>query len=108
MKRYRLFSFLLLVVVTSVRSEPQKPDSQNVGLSPLHTAAAKGDVEEIKLLLSEGVDVNCKDNDGYTPLFYAVWRKNVEMAKLLLRGEAKVNLSDRVKGTPQSNHQCGS
>ena len=100
MKRYRLFSFLLLVVVTSVRSEPQTPDSQNAGLSPLHTAAAKGDAEEIKLLLSEGVDVNCKDNDDYTPLFYAVWRKNIEMAKLLLTGGAKVNLSDRVKGTP--------
>ena len=91
---------LLLVAITPVRSEPQKADSQQAELSPLHTAAAKGNAEQAKLLLSEGADVNCKDNGGYTPLFYAVWKKDLEMAKLLLAGGAKVNLSDHVKGTP--------
>ena len=100
MKRYILFSLLLVVVVTPVKSEPQKPDNPNVELSPLHTGVAIGETKKIKLLLSKGVDVNCRDNDGYTPLFYAVWKKNVEMAKLLLACGAKVNLADRVKGTP--------
>lgn len=38
------------------------------GETSLHRAAGKGDVEEVKRLLSAGADVKAKDEDGRTAL----------------------------------------
>ena len=38
------------------------------GETPLHLAAGKGDVEEVKRLLNAGADVKARDEDGRTAL----------------------------------------
>jgi len=38
---------------------------------PIHDAALKGDINKVKYLVSEGSDVNAKDENELTPLHYA-------------------------------------
>ena len=50
----------------------------NLGLSPLHTAALSGDVEKIRSLLSSGVNIESKDRFQGTPLHPAAKGGHVE------------------------------
>jgi len=50
----------------------------------IHLAAARGDVDRIKTLLSEGVDVDVRDKDGVTPLMLAALFGKSDSAELLL------------------------
>ena len=39
-------------------------------ITPLHSAAGLGDVDEVRELLEQGkYSVNCTDSDGWTPLY---------------------------------------
>jgi len=58
---------------------------------PLHRAAADGDIEQVKLLLSKGADVNEKDPGGKTALHCASEKGHAEVAKLLISQGAYVN-----------------
>lgn len=61
------------------------------GCSPLLNAAAKGDVNKIKLLLDQGADVNDEAYFGYTPLMQASSKGHIEAVKMLLDKGANVN-----------------
>ena len=52
-----------------------------------------GNEEEVRNLLSFGVNPNCQEADGYkeTPLYYAVSWGHKEVAKLLLDAGANLN-----------------
>jgi len=58
----------------------------------LHHAAANGEIERVKLLISEGADVNVKNNEGLTPLHYAAREGHKEIVELLLAHGADVNI----------------
>ena len=58
---------------------------------PLHSAAARGDVESARRLLSEGADVNAFDDLHRTPLHGAVEREHLGVAELLLKSGARVD-----------------
>ena len=60
----------------------------------LHFAAAHGDLEKCRELLSHGHNVNDVDELGYTPLHYAAMKEQIEAAKLLLAAGANVNARD--------------
>uniref|UniRef100_A0A915K1P0 asparaginase n=1 Tax=Romanomermis culicivorax TaxID=13658 RepID=A0A915K1P0_ROMCU len=51
--------------------------------SVLHAAVASGQVEIVRMLLSQKVHVNVKDKHECTPLFYATKKCNEEVIKLL-------------------------
>ncbi|GAF95273.1 unnamed protein product, partial [marine sediment metagenome] len=63
-------------------------------------AIKKGDIERIKKLISQGADVNAKDNRGMTPLHKAAYYGRRQMAKVLIAKGANVNGTDTAGQTP--------
>ncbi len=57
----------------------------------LITAAEKGDMATVKILLKNGVDVNAKDKAGWTALMKAINKGHKEIAKELINKGADVN-----------------
>jgi hypothetical protein len=60
----------------------------------LHQAIVNGDVNEVKSILSKGVDINAKNRRSWTPLHTAIDSKQNEIVQLLLDKNADVNLAD--------------
>ena len=56
-----------------------------LGRTPLHQAAAKGELDIIECLIKYGADVNAKTISGETPLMKAIAFYQTEAAKLLLK-----------------------
>ncbi|XP_071958305.1 uncharacterized protein [Antedon mediterranea] len=63
-------------------------------------AAARGDVDEVKLLLENGLNPNLGNEDGLTALHQSCIDNNEPMMKLLLEHGADVNIIDRELWTP--------
>ncbi|WP_241158541.1 ankyrin repeat domain-containing protein [Cohnella candidum] len=66
------------------------------GYTPLHSAAACGHLDILQLLISEGMDIECRDSGGvgYTPLHWAVQENHFDVTKFLVRRGANVNVKD--------------
>jgi ankyrin repeat protein len=63
-------------------------------------AAARGDVVEVRSLLSGGADVNERDGSGRTAVTAAALGDHVEVARVLIDGGADVNLQDADRNNP--------
>ena len=59
------------------------------GWTLLHDLAHQGKKEIIELLITEGVDVNAKDNDDDTPLDWAIKDNHTEIRDLLRKHGGK-------------------
>lgn len=57
----------------------------------LHQAAADGDIEKVKSLISKGADVNAKDESRRTALHYASEKGQKEVVELLTRKGVDIN-----------------
>ena len=66
----------------------------------LFSAVTEGDVEKVKKLISEGVDVDIRNSIGQTPLLMASSRGYDEMAEFLISRGADVNATDKYGATP--------
>jgi ankyrin repeat protein len=62
--------------------------------TPLHAAAARGDVACIKKLLFEGVEIDARDRAGATALLVATQGNKISAAKELIEAGADVNAKD--------------
>jgi putative CocE/NonD family hydrolase len=89
------------IILPWVPNSPEKEkllEEEKTGLaeekqiSPLYQAAADGDIKQLEVLISRGVDVNVKDEQGMSPLDYAVEAGKKEMVELLIQASADVNL----------------
>jgi len=69
----------------------------------LHQAAADGDIEQVKLNLSQGSHINAKDNKGRTALHRAASEGHADVVKLLIQLGADVKARDRSQRTPLHN-----
>ena len=69
----------------AAQSQPQRPQCT------IHDAAAAGNIEQIKLHLSWGTDVNAADRVGQSPLCHAVRGGSLGAIELLLANGADVN-----------------
>ncbi len=58
------------------------------------------DTERILLLISSGIDINCKDSYGRTVLSEVVGRSNEKMIHFLCNNGADVNTADKGGKTP--------
>lgn len=63
-----------------------------VGSTPLLAAAAYGQTEVVKYLLSRGANINARDRNGTTALMWAVYKGNIEIAKLMIQSGADQTL----------------
>lgn len=52
--------------------------------TPLHMACTRDAIEDVRVLLAAGANVNAQDEIGMTPLMRAVYSVNLEMVNLLL------------------------
>jgi uncharacterized protein len=69
------------------------------GETALHVAAKWGDAEAIKVLVSNGADINKRGEEGFTPLHYAVEQNKLEAVRCLVSLGA-ANLKERHGNTP--------
>ncbi|WP_086930456.1 ankyrin repeat domain-containing protein [Agarilytica rhodophyticola] len=88
---YRLIIFCFFIVAC---------DAGLVGEPPLHQAAYRGDVDEMKKLIKSGVSVDSLNSEGATPLHWAAFKGHLPAAKLLLRHGANVNAATKKGSTP--------
>lgn len=75
-------------------------DFEGQPLSPLYVATQKGYVEFVKLLIANGADLECMDENGETPLFIATFKGNLEIVKLLLDAGAQKDSQSYAGFTP--------
>src|SRR5437016_8519925 len=59
-------------------------------------AAMKGDIDSVRSLLKQAVDVNAAQGDGMTALHWAALKGNAEMASMLLYAGANVRATTRL------------
>jgi len=57
----------------------------------LHQVAADGKIEHVKLLISEGADVNARDQQGWTPALAALYGGELAVIDLLVEKGADTN-----------------
>jgi len=62
-----------------------------VEVARLHYAAGEGNIEHVKLLISEGADVNARDQQGWTPALAALHGGQLAVTDLLLEKGADTN-----------------
>lgn len=66
----------------------------------LIAAVEREDLEQVRALLAQGVEVDGQDAGGRTPLFIAVQKNHLPMARLLLEAGASPNVRDVTMLTP--------
>ena len=64
------------------------------GCTPLHYAANNNSKETAEILISNGADINAKDEDEATPLHYAANNNSKETAEILISNGADINAKD--------------
>lgn len=74
--------------------------TNRMGWSPLHEAAAKNYSEIIPALVKAGADPNQSDMMGETPLAVAIREKSADAAKLLIKMDASIDAVDYDGMTP--------
>lgn len=67
---------------------------------PLVEAVKRGDLDSVRSLLTQPVDVNVPQGDGATALHWAAHRNDLDAADLLLRAGANPNAANDLGATP--------
>ena len=80
-------------LIYSLTESPDPPKS-------LHDAAASGDVQELKTLISHGVDVNIRERDVSASLHRAAQHGHMQLVEILLAEGADIDVGDYMSATP--------
>ncbi|CAG9323380.1 unnamed protein product [Blepharisma stoltei] len=94
---------LLKLILDQYRNIPTNSTVAEInGLTPLHVAALKGNLECCETLLDYGtnIDINARDDHERTPLHIACLYSHLSIAQLLTRSGALLNISDIYGNTP--------
>ena len=79
---------------------PDVNTKDELGWTPLHSAAISNDYEEAEMLINNNADINAEDNRGDTPLHHAVRQDAHEAAEILLKYGADINAQNDHSETP--------
>lgn len=83
------------------KSFPILPEPDPYGKATrLHYAASQGKIEEVEMLLNDGLNINAKTHDGSTALHLAAQQEHETVCKLLIEKGADVNVKDDAGRTP--------
>lgn len=77
------------------------------GDSLLHHRVRSGSVEDVKLLISRGANVNLPGDMGFTPLHFAVRRDTPDIAEALLAAGANPALKNEWGDAPRKTLSYG-
>jgi ankyrin repeat protein len=77
------------------RAQIPPTETEAASYRGLHSAATRGDVDDLMKLIRAGADVNARDANGRTPLHVASYRGDSAVVRALLTGGADPNLLDR-------------
>ena len=72
------------VVTLLVENGADIHERDDIGRTPLHAAAAKGQADTAMYLLNQGVDINSRDECGCSALYCALKACHVDTAKVLI------------------------
>jgi len=79
---------------SGVDMKPAVTENEEQLAQLFYQAAIDGDIEQVRLLISKGADVNKTGAIGWTPLLGAVNEGHVQVVKLLLENGADVDVGD--------------
>ena len=82
-------------------------DSRMEGVTALHEASRKGNVEIVKYLLQNGADINSKNHMGLTPLHIAAFCGENSLVTTLIENGADVNAEAKDNLTPLHSAAVG-
>jgi ankyrin repeat protein len=84
-------------VKAALRHHPQwisATDPDDYSRTALHKASEHGHRDVAVLLLSEGADLNARDQLGYTPLMYAIHGRKADLAVWLIDRGARIDWNE--------------
>ena len=87
-----LLSIALFTIVSCSPGRETKYDGEAIE-RPIE-AVWNGNLADVKTAMSDGADVNIKDNMGTTALIKASGNGHLDVVKLLLNNDADVNIQD--------------
>ena len=96
-KRKGFYSFIIFSFVVFLTLCPAFASSIN---QKLVSAVEKGNLADVKQLISDGADVNARDKYGNTPLIYAAAYGYLDLVKYLVSKGADVNVKGNRGNTP--------
>ena len=67
---------------------------------PLHDAVASEDLNKAQQLISQGTDINAKDQRGQSPLLPAAYGRSYKIVQLLIEKGTDLNIKNDYGQTP--------
>ncbi|MCP4135544.1 MAG: hypothetical protein GY754_31535 [bacterium] len=99
MKKKQISIFLLLICVFSCTSKNPAQNSNELR-TELFEAVKKNEIEKVKKILSEGIDIDIKNKAGESALVLAILNDHFKTADFLISKNANISIEDKFASVP--------